>query len=73
VGTLSVSLAILVLLAGRVYFASAPYAVPTLLVYAVGQLVLIAWSLRPNLQRLRAGTERKLRFGRGEGAPDPAP
>jgi glycerol-3-phosphate acyltransferase PlsY len=64
VGTLSVSVAILALLAWRVVSAGGPYAEPALLVYAVGQLVLIGWSLRPNLARLRAGTERQLSFGR---------
>lgn len=30
---------------------------PELMVYAVGQLALIAWALRPNIARLIAGTE----------------
>ena len=45
---------------------------PATLVYGVGQLALVAWALRPNLARLRAGTERRLQFGRPPSAP-PAP
>jgi len=31
---------------------------PSLLLYGAGQLALVAWALRPNLARLRQGTER---------------
>jgi acyl phosphate:glycerol-3-phosphate acyltransferase len=50
---------------------------PPALVYAVGQLVFVAWALRPNIARLRAGTERRIEFGRPvsdpavDGAPPP--
>jgi glycerol-3-phosphate acyltransferase PlsY len=43
-------------------------AAPSLLVYAVGQLVLVLWALRPNIARLRAGTERKISGRRPESA-----
>jgi glycerol-3-phosphate acyltransferase PlsY len=33
---------------------------PALLIYAVGQLALVTWALRPNIQRLRAGSERRI-------------
>jgi glycerol-3-phosphate acyltransferase PlsY len=35
------------------------------LVYGLGQLALVVWALRPNIARLRAGTERKIRWGTG--------
>ena len=38
-----------------------------LLVYAIGQLALVVWALRPNIARLRAGTERKIGWGAGSG------
>ena len=37
---------------------------PATLVYAVGQMVIVVWALRPNIQRLRDGTERRITFGR---------
>jgi glycerol-3-phosphate acyltransferase PlsY len=40
---------------------------PAILVYGIGQLALVAWALRPNIARLRAGTERRL----GTPAPEP--
>ena len=64
VATLSVSATILVGLAWRVVSAAGPYASPAILLYAVGQLALIVWSLRPDIARLRAGTERRITFGR---------
>ena len=33
---------------------------PAVLVYSVGQLILVIWALRPNIARLRAGTERRI-------------
>jgi len=36
---------------------------PAALAYAVGQLALVLFALRPNIARLRAGTERRIDFG----------
>jgi glycerol-3-phosphate acyltransferase PlsY len=65
VATLATSVTILLGLAWRVVTAAGPYDSPAILLYAVGQLSLIVWSLRPNIARLRAGTERRITFGRG--------
>jgi acyl phosphate:glycerol-3-phosphate acyltransferase len=47
---------------------------PSTLVYAVGQALFVAWALRPNIARLRAGTERRIEFGRRRtSADDPPP
>lgn len=37
---------------------------PSLLLYGVGQLVLIAWALRPNIARLLRGEERRIALDR---------
>jgi acyl phosphate:glycerol-3-phosphate acyltransferase len=64
VATLAASATILIGLCWRVVTANGPYASPAILVYAVGQAALIVWTLRPNIARLRAGTERRITFGR---------
>ena len=43
----------------RVIEGSSP---PPALVYGAGQLLLLVWALRPNIARLRAGTERRIQF-----------
>jgi acyl phosphate:glycerol-3-phosphate acyltransferase len=61
--SLVLSAVILAGLAWRFVDGSLP---PVALVYAFGQLVLVTWALRPNIARLRAGTERRIDFfGRG--------
>jgi glycerol-3-phosphate acyltransferase PlsY len=57
VASLLVSLVFAVGLGWRVVDGSLP---PPMLVYAVGQLALVVVALRPNIQRLRAGTERRI-------------
>lgn len=37
---------------------------PAALTYAVGQLLLVVWALRPNIARLRLGTERRITYSR---------
>ena len=59
VGSIVLSLAILLGLGWRVIDGVQP---PATLVYAVGQFVLVVWALRPNIARLRAGTERRVDF-----------
>ncbi|MFN2250689.1 MAG: glycerol-3-phosphate acyltransferase, partial [Anaerolineae bacterium] len=59
--SLALSVMILVLEGWRVITGAMP---PPLLVYAVGQLLIVVWALRPNIQRLRTGTERRINFGR---------
>ena len=59
VGSIILSLAILLGLGWRVIDGVQP---PATLVYAVGQFVLVVWALRPNIARLRAGTERRVDF-----------
>ncbi len=45
-------------LVATVWFVVDGSAPPSLLVYGLGQLALVTWALRPNIARLRAGTER---------------
>lgn len=60
VGSLILSATILAGIAWRVVDGALP---PATLIYAVGQLVIVTWALRPNLRRLRDGTERRIEFG----------
>jgi hypothetical protein len=60
VASLALSTVILVAIGWRVFDGSAP---PPALVYAFGQLLIVAWALRPNIARLRDGTERRIQFG----------
>ncbi len=55
----SLTLAVIAAIAGlwRVATHSMP---PQVLAYSIGQLILVVWALRPNLARLRAGTERRI-------------
>jgi glycerol-3-phosphate acyltransferase PlsY len=55
----------LVLAAGTVLLVASG-APPSLALYGVGQLVLVVWALRPNIARLRAGTERKIEWRAGK-------
>lgn len=54
--TLTVGLGALVLFAFRAYFFSAP---AEFIVYGAGVIVLLAWALRPNIQRLLRGEEKR--------------
>jgi glycerol-3-phosphate acyltransferase PlsY len=73
VANLATSATILAGLLASVVLASGPNGEPAILVYGLGQLALITWSLRPNIARLRAGTEPRIDFGRrGGGPPQPA-
>lgn len=42
---------------------------PALLLYALGQAMLVTWALRPNIRRLRQGTERRIGAPPSESAP----
>jgi glycerol-3-phosphate acyltransferase PlsY len=55
--SLTASAIILLAILWRVIAGTLPW---PLLIYGVGQLVLVVWALRPNIARLRAGTERRL-------------
>lgn len=57
--SLTASVLILVIISWHVIDNVLPW---PMLIYGVGQLVLVVWALRPNLARLRAGTERQTRF-----------
>lgn len=46
---------------------------PALMLYGLGQLVLVAWALRPNIARLRQGTELRVDRPAGRQAPPAAP
>ncbi len=58
VATLSVSVTAMALFAYRTYVLHAPDAHPEFILYGLGAFILLAWSLRPNLQRLLRGEER---------------
>jgi glycerol-3-phosphate acyltransferase PlsY len=73
VASLIASTTILVGVAFSVFTARGPYAQPALLVYGIGQLILVAWALRPNIARLRAGTERRITLGWRAPKADPPP
>jgi glycerol-3-phosphate acyltransferase PlsY len=60
VGSLILSATILAGIVWRVVDGALP---PATLLYAVGQLAIVTWALRPNLRRLRDGTERRIEFG----------
>jgi acyl phosphate:glycerol-3-phosphate acyltransferase len=55
--SLVLALVLLVGLSWRVLDGSLP---PAALLYAFGQMALVAWALRPNIARIRAGTERRI-------------
>lgn len=57
VGSLSVAWAAFVIFVVRGVLGQSPLA---LIVYGIGQALIITWSLRPNIRRLRAGTERRI-------------
>ncbi len=57
VASLVASGSVAALLAARVIRGDLP---PGFLLYAIGQLALVVWALRPNLRRLRQGTERRI-------------
>lgn len=65
----SLSLAVIVLVA-ELWRVAAHAMPPAVLLYSVGQFVLVMWALRPNLARLRAGTERRIGSRESPG-PDP--
>ena len=65
VASMAVSTTILLGIAWRVTEGMLP---PSALAYGVGQLLIVAWALRPNIVRLRDGTER--RIGSRELAPE---
>lgn len=51
------------------WFATTGARSPAILIYGLGQLALVAWALRPNIARLRQGTE--LRVDRPAGSESP--
>lgn len=51
-----------------VLFALLGNAPPAYTVYGIGQALLITWSLRPNIERIRMGTERRIGDHRGGGS-----
>lgn len=62
-GSIAVSLAAAVLLLALVLAGGQPWEYA---LYGVGQAGMILFALRPNIQRLRAGTERRLTWSRDE-------
>lgn len=54
VASLTLSATLLVLC---IWFVASGQRPPSLLIYALGQLALVTWALRPNLRRLREGRE----------------
>jgi len=60
VGSITVSVAAPVVLLVMVLAGRLP---PETLIYGVGQAALIIYALRPNIARLRAGTERRVSWG----------
>ena len=59
--SMTVSGVLLLAIGWRIVDGSLP---PPLAIYAFGQAVLVLWALRPNLARLREGTERRVSLGR---------
>jgi glycerol-3-phosphate acyltransferase PlsY len=59
IASLALSGVIFLAISWRVIDGSSP---PPALVYGAGQLLLLVWALRPNIARLRAGTERRIEF-----------
>lgn len=57
VGSLAVAWAALIVFLVRGVLGQSP---PELIVYGIGEALVITWSLRPNIQRLLAGTERRI-------------
>lgn len=64
VGSITVSIMALVVLLVMVLIGRLP---PETLMYGVGQAAMILYSLRPNIVRLLAGTERRVSWGTGSG------
>jgi glycerol-3-phosphate acyltransferase PlsY len=60
VASLMLSVTIFIGLGWRVVDGAMP---PATLLYSVGQLVIVTWALRPNIRRLREGTERRIQYG----------
>lgn len=57
VGSLAVAWVALIVFLVRGVLGQSP---PELIVYGIGEALVITWSLRPNIQRLLAGTERRI-------------
>jgi acyl phosphate:glycerol-3-phosphate acyltransferase len=60
--TLSVSVVTTIIFAYRAFILQAPSAHPEFVLYGLGSCILIAWALRPNLQRLLRGEEKKFNW-----------
>jgi glycerol-3-phosphate acyltransferase PlsY len=58
IATLSVAMTAMAVFAYRTYILRASDAYPAFILYGLGSIILLAWSLRPNLQRLLRGEER---------------
>ena len=69
IASLTVSAGVAVSLAALVLVGTHP---ASILIYGLGQLLLVVWALRPNIRRLRAGTESRVDFGRGSNRADDA-
>jgi glycerol-3-phosphate acyltransferase PlsY len=67
VASLTAALLILVIVTFRIVTGLFP---ATMLLYGLGQLALVTWALRPNIARLREGSERRLDFGRRRAGPE---
>jgi len=67
VASMAVSAAVLVGISWMVVQGLLP---PSTMVYGVGQLALVLWALRPNIARLRNGTERRITFRKGPREPE---
>jgi acyl phosphate:glycerol-3-phosphate acyltransferase len=59
IASLGASVTVMVALIWRAVIGVQP---PAYVVYAIAQMALVAWALRPNIARLRAGTERRVTF-----------
>lgn len=57
VGSLAVAWAALIIFVVRGFLGQSP---PELIIYGIGEALIVTWSLRPNIQRLLAGTERRI-------------
>ncbi|MEE8392682.1 MAG: glycerol-3-phosphate 1-O-acyltransferase PlsY [Anaerolineae bacterium] len=59
VGSITVALVLPVIYAVRAWSGAAPW---VYLIHGLGTMVLTLWALRPNIKRLREGTERQVTF-----------
>lgn len=59
VGSITVALVLPVIYAVRAWSGAAPW---VYLIHGLGTMVLTLWALRPNIKRLREGTERRVTF-----------